>query len=198
MAIKAVVFDMGGVLLDAVNYKYFRKMEGITDTDEKTIRKFIRSLLIYYESGRMTKHEFDSKIAKRFGIKESEVKWPIFLYDNGRVKKDMVALAKALSKKYKVACITNVDKSRYYYSKSLIDFSIFRFVLSSCYFGVSKPDRRIYLNAIKRLRVKPEETLFIDDMEENVIGARKVGMNAVHFKGITELKKSLKTYGIKA
>ena len=40
MAIKAVIFDMGGVLLDAVNYKYFRKMEGITNTSEKTIRDF--------------------------------------------------------------------------------------------------------------------------------------------------------------
>ena len=100
MAIKAVIFDMGGVLLDAVNYKYFRKMEGITNTNEKTIRNFIESLLADYESGNMTKHEFESRIAKRFGIKESEVMWPIFLYDNGKVKKDMVSLAKKLSKKY--------------------------------------------------------------------------------------------------
>jgi putative hydrolase of the HAD superfamily len=197
MAIKAVIFDMGGVLLDAVNYKYFRKMEGLTNTSEKIIRNFIVSLLVRYESGSMTKHEFDSSIAKRFGIKESEVKWPIFLYDNGKVKKDMVSLAKKLSKEYKVACITNVDKSRYYYAKSLIDFSIFRFVLASCYFGASKPDKRIYLEALKRLKVKPNEAIFIDDMEVNVKGARKVGINAIHFKGIKGLKRDLKRYGIK-
>ena len=50
MTIKAVIFDMGGVLLDAVNYKYFKKMEGLTNTDEKTIRNFIVSLLVDYES----------------------------------------------------------------------------------------------------------------------------------------------------
>jgi epoxide hydrolase-like predicted phosphatase len=198
MAIKAVIFDMGGVLLDAVNYKYFRKMEGITNTSEKTIRDFIVSLLVRYESGSMTKHEFDSRIARRFGIKESEVNWPIFLYDNGKVKKEMVSLAKKLSKRYKVACITNVDKSRYYYAKSLIDYSIFRFVLASCYFGRSKPDKRIYLEALRRLNVKPSEAIFIDDMEVNVKGARKVGITAIHFKGINGLIRDLKRYGIDA
>jgi len=196
MAIKAVIFDMGGVLLDAVNYKYFRKMEGFTHTSEKTIRNFIESMLADYESGNMTKHEFESKIANRFGIKESEVMWPIFLHDNGKAKKDMVSLAKKLGKKYKLACITNVDKSRYYYAKSIIDYSIFKFVLASCYFGISKPDSRIYLEALKRLKIKPNEALFIDDMEVNVKGARKAGINAIHFKGIKGLKKDLKRYDI--
>lgn len=198
MAIKAIIFDMGGVLLDAVNYKYFRKLEGLTNTDDQTMRKFVVPMLARYESGGMTTHEFESRIAKRFGIKEAEVKWSAFLYDHGKVKKNMVALATRLSKRYKVACITNVDKSRYNCAKSIIDYSIFRFVLGSCYAGASKPDKRIYLAAIKRLKVKPDEAIFIDDREENVQGARGIGMNAIHFKGIKGLKKDLKRYGVTA
>lgn len=47
--------------------------------------------------------------------------------------------------------------------------------------GVSKPDRRIYLNACQRLDVDPTRAVFVDDKLANVEGAGAVGMQAIHF-----------------
>lgn len=48
--------------------------------------------------------------------------------------------------------------------------------------GVAKPDPRIYHLACERLAVRPEEAIFLDDVEAFVEGARAVGMRAVHFR----------------
>ncbi|MHB8648340.1 MAG: HAD-IA family hydrolase, partial [Thermomicrobiales bacterium] len=48
--------------------------------------------------------------------------------------------------------------------------------------GIAKPDPRIYRLAAERLGVRPEESLFVDDVLGNIEGARAVGMIAVHFR----------------
>ena len=48
--------------------------------------------------------------------------------------------------------------------------------------GLAKPDPRIYELATTRLGVRPEETIFVDDFVRNIDGARKFGMQAVHFR----------------
>ena len=57
----------------------------------------------------------------------------------------------------------------------LIDVAVF-----SCLVGLMKPDPRIYQTAVKRLAVKPEECMYIaDGMEQELLGASKLGMRAV-------------------
>ena len=45
-----------------------------------------------------------------------------------------------------------------------------------------KPDAEVFEIILKENNLKPEETLFIDDSEQHVIGARKIGINAYHLK----------------
>lgn len=55
-----------------------------------------------------------------------------------------------------------------------------------------KPDEKIYLYALERFGIKPEETLFIDDKMKNIEGAKKVGLNTYNFDGnIENLKKEI-------
>jgi putative hydrolase of the HAD superfamily len=46
---------------------------------------------------------------------------------------------------------------------------------------MAKPDAAIYRHAAEGLGVRPEEILFVDDREENVAGARAVGMVAIQY-----------------
>jgi len=47
---------------------------------------------------------------------------------------------------------------------------------------------------LKNERIKPEETLFVDNKDENVLGAEKVGIKAILYKSNAQLTEALKKY----
>ena len=55
--------------------------------------------------------------------------------------------------------------------------------VSSAVEGVCKPDRVIYLRACEKIGSKPQNCLFMDDSQENIMGAQMVGMQAIHWSG---------------
>ncbi|HLH10239.1 MAG TPA: HAD family phosphatase, partial [Terriglobales bacterium] len=56
---------------------------------------------------------------------------------------------------------------------------------------LAKPEAGIYEHCLRGLGTSPEETLFIDDREVNVEGARKVGLQAIRFESPDQLRKEL-------
>ena len=69
--------------------------------------------------------------------------------------------------------------------------------LSSCYLGVTKPNRKIFQKALWITQRKGEECLFIDDREENVTAAQACRMHGIHLKDHSQLSDLLKEEGIK-
>ena len=59
-----------------------------------------------------------------------------------------------------------------------------------------KPDPRIFRVFCERYSLAPSECVFIDDSEPNVVAARKFGMQAIHFKDATSLRKDLIGLGL--
>jgi 2-haloacid dehalogenase len=57
--------------------------------------------------------------------------------------------------------------------------------------GLVKPDPRIYALAIRRCRLDPARTVFVDDLVVNVEAARKSGLHALHFTGPEKLRAEL-------
>ena len=58
-------------------------------------------------------------------------------------------------------------------------------------------DKKIFLHVLEEINSKPEESLFIDDQEKNVLAARKIGMKGIVYKDINELKKELTQLNVK-
>jgi putative hydrolase of the HAD superfamily len=71
----------------------------------------------------------------------------------------------------------------------------FDIALSSCYVGLRKPDAAMYRRAIDIVGRPPERILFIDDRPENVAGALKAGIAALHFTGKEALRRQLAGLG---
>lgn len=69
-------------------------------------------------------------------------------------------------------------------------------VLCSAELRVGKPDPAIFLRSAERLGLPPAEILFIDDKAANAEGARRVGMDALHYAGPQALRISLRERGL--
>jgi len=69
-------------------------------------------------------------------------------------------------------------------------------VIVSAHEGVIKPDRRIYEIAAQRLPFAPEEVIFFDDREANVQAAREFGFDAEVFEGEAPLTAALASRGL--
>ena len=68
--------------------------------------------------------------------------------------------------------------------------------LSSCYVGLRKPEPAMYRRALDILGSRPGRTLFIDDREENVAGAKDAGMKAIRFTDAEALRKELAQFRV--
>lgn len=69
---------------------------------------------------------------------------------------------------YNLYIFSNLNKSERHAAPKAIDFSIFKDTLFSCDVGFLKPNLDYYIYAIKKWKIKPEESLFIDDNANNL------------------------------
>jgi putative hydrolase of the HAD superfamily len=67
----------------------------------------------------------------------------------------------------------------------------FEQLLFSCYLRAIKPDRGCFSQALARLGARADEVIFIDDRQENVTAAGKMGINAIRFTGSQEARADL-------
>ena len=62
--------------------------------------------------------------------------------------------------------------------------------------GVAKPDRRIFEILLERYALAPGTTVFVDDVPRNVEAARALGINAVRYTGVGQLRRDLRALGV--
>lgn len=116
---------------------------------------------------------------------------------NSRIRKELVVLAKKLRKTgYKVPLISNTGPMHAFVSKKMGWYAAFSPVILSFEVNCMKPQRRIYLIALRMLNAKPDECVFIDDHRKCLIPARKLGMRTILFKNSKQLMRELKKLGI--
>lgn len=86
--------------------------------------------------------------------------------------------------------IMSFIRQKYSFLNSFID------IIVSAEIGVLKPSQTIYMYLINKYQLVPEETVFIDDLHQNVLGAKSVGMRGIHFTSASDCRVKLKQLGI--
>jgi len=192
--IKAVIFDLGGVILrteyDSPRHHLAEKL-GVEYED--LLRAVFQSESCQLASlGRISANEHwvnVTRLLKRPPTDIDLIRGEFFAGD--MIDRNLLDFIRSLRPRYKTGLLSNAWSDLREYTRANHFDDAFDDMTISAEMGVVKPEADAYKTSLKQLSVEPEESVFVDDFIENVKGARAVGMIAVHFKGVDELMKEL-------
>jgi len=208
--IKAIIFDVGGVLQLGDNSELHHKRIISKGGVHSNVARALRVSFDQYLDS------IDSVYAKSIEGKISEEKALKIMAKN--LKTTSLRLKQLYSKNYKKTFKLNKQLFNYALKKkkqgykiailsdqwwlpkeALITKEFYHFfspIILSCDVGMRKPDSKIYKLTLKKLKLKPKETIFVDNQLWNIPPARKLGMKTILFKNnkqtIKEIEKILK------
>lgn len=197
--LKAVIFDWGGVLIHDPSIKLVdycaNKLKISVDVFKKEYEPYEKD----FQKGKIDESLIWKKICNKLKIPvpNSSSIWREAVDYSFRNNNQVIKIARDLKKKdFKLGFLSNTEiPAIEYFNKQSYDFldvSVF-----SCIEGYVKPEKEIYEITLNRLRVKPEEAIFIDDRVIHIEGAKKLGINTILFKDAKQLVSELKKYSIK-
>ena len=112
-----------------------------------------------------------------------------YLHPNERV---IAYMRELRDRGYKLAvCTNNVREWEPRWRAMLPVEELFDVIVDSAFVGTRKPEPRIYEITLERLGTAPDATVFIDDVDVNCDGARRVGMTAIQFRSTDQAIEDL-------
>lgn len=191
--IKAIIFDLGGVLL---NISYEKTIEAFENYGIKNFKKqFSKAeqskLFEQLERGTISEavwlEEMLRLTEEQLSKEQILLGWNAMLLD---FPVERFALLKELSKDYKLYLLSNTNeihiencREQYLSPFTWNKFEgLFDEVFYSYEMGLRKPDKAIFEKVVKEIGLEPKNCLFIDDSPQHVESASKVGINAYHLK----------------
>jgi HAD superfamily hydrolase (TIGR01509 family) len=198
--IRAVISDLGKVLLWFDNTIFYRRMKDYCPLSVTEIQEIVHKSLEFielFDSGRMTPREFYRWAVAKLGARISYDDFMAAYVDVFWVNEPVLEIITRLKPRYRLILVSNVDVVRFNaIRKKFPEIMIFDDYVLSFEAGVLKPHPRIYQIAITKAGAEAAESVFIDDMAENVEGARALGMPAVLYRPETDLRQSLLSLGL--
>jgi putative hydrolase of the HAD superfamily len=186
MGIRAVVFDIGGVLEITQEMTFSARWEEKLRLPAGSVGAPLEDVWAAGAIGTMTEQAVHRAIGERLGIAPDRVDammadmWVEYL---GVPNTELIEYARGLRPRLRTGILSNSfvgareREQAAYGFEDLVDEIVYSHEV-----GMSKPDPRIYALACARLGVRPEETVFLDDVERAVQGAREAGIHAIQFK----------------
>ena len=191
----AIIFDLGRVLVDIDFtrglFKYYQNnlFERKTEIIE---RIFKDDLFIAFTTGRISPQELYKALTHRYNIQLEYNQFVQEWCDIFSPMDGMETLVREIAVRYPVGLLSDTDPLHWNYCLHAFPYlRIFNHPTLSYQIGALKPNPVCYVTAAKNVNKEPQVCLFIDDREDNVMGARRVGMRSLQFVGVNALKDEL-------
>ncbi|GAB4115255.1 MAG: glucose-1-phosphatase [Candidatus Caldatribacteriota bacterium] len=182
------IFDMGGVVCN--NFRdipLISKELGITEEEFFIYAGENFQILL---EGKIDSREFWKRFSQSLGkyIGEDLFK----KYFHPQLNLEVIEIIKQLKKFSRVVCGSNTLDTHYDYLANRGAYDIFDRVYVSNKIGLSKPEANFFWYILREEKTIPADTVFIDDLEENILSARKIGINSILFTDPDSLKQQIK------
>ena len=200
--IKAVIFDLGGVLIDW-NPEYV--FLDVFDGDRQKMQWFFDNICTMdwnenqdagYPIAKATEERIAMYPEHEALIKMYYGRWVEML---GGAINGTVGILKSLidNPNLKVVALTNWSHETFPIALQRFDFlHWFEGIVVSGEEKTRKPFKEIYETTLSRYSIVAKEAIFIDDNLRNIKAATDLGINGIHFESPEQLTKDLKTYHI--
>jgi len=198
-SIRVVLFDIGGVLVEASGVATLLAwMDDRVSAEELWKMWLTSSTVRSFETGNLPAEDFAERIVADFHLPilppeflREMTHWSVTLLPGA------VELIERIPSRYVRATLCNsnpVHWPRLLRNESLIN--AFGHHFASHLIGKIKPDEDAFRYVTNALNCGPEQVLFLDDNELNVVSASACGMNAARVKGVREAERALAAFGV--
>jgi epoxide hydrolase-like predicted phosphatase len=190
MAIRAIVFDIGGVLEITPDLGVDRHWEARLGWPAGEMGQRLRDIWRGGSIGTITLDDVHQAIRDHVGLDEQQLAeymtdlWREYL---GTANTELIEYARQLRPRYRTGILSNSfvgareREQAAYGFEDLVDEIVYSHEV-----GMSKPDPGIYALVCARLNVRPQAMAFLDDAEVCVAGAREAGICAVRYQDNTQ------------
>ncbi len=196
--VRNIIFDLGGVLIDldfTTPVREFEKLGG--NSAGFDYRQAIRDPVFRaFETGGVTPHQFRQRIREILGNSHAtdqqiDAAWCSMM---DTIPPEKIALIKKLSTRYRLFLFSNTntihityflerfEKAYGYNLESLFEQSFYSHVIRE-----RKPLPSSFEKVLNLAGIRKEETLFVDDFEENIKAAEEFGLKVIHYIPGTDL-----------
>ncbi len=186
MDIKNIIFDFGGVILDIDPQLTFNEFVnlGFKNPEALLQPEFMEDIAAKFERGILTPEVFRNKLREFLAIDATDQQlddaWNALLFD---IPGERIEVIKQVKKNYTTLLLSNSNEIHYeLFVRDLqlrFGYREFDDLFDKAYFSfdlhLSKPNPEIFEFVINQHELNPSETLFIDDREDNIAVAQKLG-----------------------
>ena len=195
-----LVFDLGGVVVrwdpDAIIAGVFADPEARAKVQADV---FSHADWLELDRGTLGRDEAIARAAKRSGVPVTEITRLLHAVPPSlTVFPDTVELLRRLKRKgYPLYCLSNMHfASIEYLEKTETFWDVFDGRVISCRLQLCKPEPGIYEHLLRTYGLRPEETLFIDDVQKNLDAAAQLGIQTLRFENAAQCERELRALGL--
>ena len=197
MDLQAVIFDYGEVLSGPPDPEAHRELLAISGVPEEPFEKAYWAHRLDYDADILNGQTYWQTVARDTGVEFTAPQiaqlMEVDAHMWGNLNPAMIAwIPRIKAAGFRLGILSNMGHGVLDYLRPRFSWlEQFDQLTWSCDLGVVKPDPAIYLHTIKKLNVKPEQALFIDNLQKNIVGAEAVGLNAALFENVEQLQSDL-------